>query len=330
VPYEEKRPESHKKDPRVIRILKEIKRLRKRLYKARHEFKHANSLNYKNYLKFYMDDLKARIGWLLMDCGEYEKGLTLYQALSWRTHGEEKYNGLCRALVEMENYGEATRLLERGLKRFPESGCLLVATGLLNKRLGNNYEALKCFEYALELYPENTHVLYNKSLALNDLGCYEEAAEILNPLLEDYPDDPDCFVEMGYSILSQGYPEEAVQFYKKAYETGCLHPGIYEGLYCSYIDLGLQEEALEIAEEGLREFPDIPGMYENLGHCYFERGWIDEARDLLQEGIRKFPDDERLRDLLKEIEDEEDDPDRGPLPMLIALIIQQIRSYRNG
>jgi len=120
-----------KKDPRIVDILKEIKRLKRILYKAKYELKLDNSKIYNIYLKIYMDDLKARIGWLLMDCGEYKKGFALYQSLSWRTHGEEKYNGICRALVEMEYYGEATRLLERGLKRFPTSHCLLVGAGLL-------------------------------------------------------------------------------------------------------------------------------------------------------------------------------------------------------
>lgn len=320
-----------KKDPRTVSILKEIKKLRRRLYKARCEYKLSKSLNYRKYIKIYMDDLKQRIGWLLMDCGEYKKGLEIYKSLSWRTHGEDKYNGLCRAFIEMEDYSEATRLIVKGLDRFPESSCLLVAAGLLNKRLGHNYEALKYFEYALLLDPENMPALYDKALALNELGCYEEAAEILRPLVEDCPDDPEYLIEMGYCILSQGYPEEAAQYYKNAYETGCLYPGIYAGLYCSYMDLGLQEEALEMAEEGLREFPDVSGMYENLAECYCDKGWIDEARDLLHEGIKKFPYDERLRELLEEIEDEDDDPDNmGPLPLLIALIIQQVRSYRNG
>ena len=96
------------------------------------------------------------------------------------------------------------------------------------------------------------------------------------------------------------------------------------------IVLGLQEEAREMAEKGLREFPDVSTMYANLGECYFERGWTDEARDVVQEGIKKFPDDERLRELLEEIEDENGDPHTiGLLPLLIALIIQQLRQYRN-
>ena len=198
-----------KKDTGIANILEEIKSLRRKLYKARHEFKLANTLKYKRDLKLYMDDIRERIGWLLLDCGEYEKGLLMYQSLSWKTHGEEKYNGICRALIQMEYYGEAARLIERELKRFPESDFLLVGAGLLNKRLGHEYEALKCFEYALELDPDNKAALCDKALVLNDIGCYEEAAEILKALIETDSDDPEYLVEMGYSSLNQGYLEEA-------------------------------------------------------------------------------------------------------------------------
>ena len=39
--------------------------------------------------------------------------------MSWRTHGEDKYNGIARALIEMEYYDEARQLLEKGLQEIP-------------------------------------------------------------------------------------------------------------------------------------------------------------------------------------------------------------------
>jgi tetratricopeptide (TPR) repeat protein len=328
-----------KKDPGIIKIRKEIRKLRRKLYKARHEYKYAITMKYKKYLKLYMDDLKEDIGWLLLNCREYETGLVIYQSLSWKTHGKVKYSGLCRALIGMGNYEEAFKLLERGLKRFPESGPLLLMAGFVNMRLGRSYEALKYCEYAYTLDPENIHALDGKAMVLYDLRFYEEAAEIYRYLNEQDSDEPWYLYKMGYCSLYQGYPEEAAAYFKTVYEIAFLspdmheelYPGIYRGLYYSYIDSGLLQEALEIAEAGLRACPDDPGMYENLAECYLDKGWTDEARDLLHEGIKKFPDDEGLRELLDEIEGEDDDPDNiDPLPFLIALIIEQVRRYRNG
>lgn len=85
--------------------------------------------------------------------------------------------------------------------------------------------------------------------------------------------------------------------------------------------MGLKKEALEMAQEGISEFPDVPGMYENLGEAYFEHGWIDDAKKVLEEGLKKFPDDERLKEVLKKIEDDTDDPDKNRKPPLIGIML---------
>jgi predicted Zn-dependent protease len=71
----------------------------------------------------------------------------------------------------------------------------------------------------------------------------------------------------------------------------------------------------------MREFPEEPGMYENLGEAYFEYGWLDDAKKVLEEGVRKFPDDERLKEVLKRIEDETNDPDKNKKPPLIGIML---------
>lgn len=38
----------------------------------------------------FIEDTKAELAWALLDAGEYEKGLALYQSLSWKTRGKEK------------------------------------------------------------------------------------------------------------------------------------------------------------------------------------------------------------------------------------------------
>ena len=85
--------------------------------------------------------------------------------------------------------------------------------------------------------------------------------------------------------------------------------------------MGLKKEALEMAQEGIKEFPDVPAMYENLGEAYFEYGWIDDAKKVLEEGLKKFPDDERLKEVLKKIEDDTDDPDKNRKPPLIGIML---------
>lgn len=311
-----------RKDSRHTEGYKEIERLGARLYKAKKELLPAKGNNSRNMDRGYIDDLKSQIAWLLLDAGEYKKGLVLYRTLPWRTHGEEKYNGMARALIETGYYDDARRLLEKGLSRFPESLPLLVAMGLLHRRLDDDFEALRYFEHALKLDPADKNALFDQVVSLNGLGYYEDAAPILKDLIENDPDDPDYLIEMGYIHLCRGYPEKALPFYKKAQATGCLKWTIYDGLFWAYFNMDLKNDTIEIASEGIRKLPDSHScLYENLSRVYSEMGWINEAKGVLKKGLEIFPDDENLKKLLKEIEDDANDPDKGNKPPILGLIL---------
>jgi tetratricopeptide (TPR) repeat protein len=317
-----------RKDPRYIDALKKINRLREAISLIRLDMLTSSDPSYKKQLRINIENAKEHIGWLLIDCGEYEKGFAMYSSLPWKTHGEHKYKGMLWALIEMKNYDEALRLLKKGMKRFPKSSILFTTKGVLYGKTCNDIEALQCFECALQLDPYNRHALYNKAVSLNLLGYYEDAASVLHDLMEVYPDEHDYLIEMGYSHFMTGYPEDALKFYREAQAAGCMSPNMYCGLYCIYRHLGLQNDALNIAQLGLNESPDEPAMYETLGECYFERGWIDDAKTVLKDGIKKCPEDDRLKELLKRIEDETDNPDKGKKPPPIGLGILLIMLLR--
>ena len=314
-----------KNAPRINGIHRKIKKLKKKIATTQKQAKIVKGKIADRGLADHLTNLKNSLAWLYLDLGEYDAGLALYRELPWQTHGEAKYNGMARALIEMEYYDEAGRLLRKGLKRFPESTPLLVGMGLLHRRLGYEFDAFKYFESALEFAPNDRSALYDKALALNDLGYHDDALPILKDLVETYPNDPEYLNELGQTYLSAGLPEDSIPFFQKAKGMGYLAPGIYGGLYCAYMDIGLKNEALDIAQEGIEKLPDgHPGLYENLAEGCKEFGWINEARDVLHEGLKRFPDDEGLKKLQKEIEDKTDNPDKDKNPPVIGLILLSI------
>lgn len=325
--YEQKRPET---ESHLSRNKKAKKKAFPRAKGLRREYRQLCRQRIKNCIA----ELKDQLAWELLDAGENEKGLAMYQTLSWRTHAEVKFTGMARALIEMEYYNEAGKLLGKGLSRFPESVPLLIAMGCLHQRLDNDFEALKYFEQAVKFTPDGRNALYNKALSLNNLGYYEDAEPIIKDLIEKYPDDPEYLVEMGYIDICRGYPEEAIPFYKKAKDAGYLNWSVYDGLFWSYFNMGLKNDALEIAIEGIKELPDSHSrLYGDLSSIYKEMGWIDEAKDILKKGLGVFPEDNDLMELLKEIEDEENNPDNGKKPpikeiLIIAALIKKLRNMR--
>jgi len=320
----------------------ELKTLKEEYLNARKALSRVKSGTRRRELKEYINDLKIELGWTLLDYGKHEQGFALFESLSWRGYGEVKCNGMVRAFTEMGYYDEALKLLEVGLRRFPKSYALWVAKGAICDSLGDTFGLLECIETSLRFAPEdNSAGLYNKALALIKLGCYGDALPIIDELIERYPDDPKHFAERGALALEMGYPKEALQYYQKAMEVWQRSPNVYDGLciytgLCSaYLELGMEKEAMESATEGLKKFPDEdPVLYHNVGATFYEMGWRNECIGILKKGTKKFPKDKELKEFLKDIEDDMDDPDDGEKPpllgllLIMALIRKKLKNFR--
>jgi len=299
----------------------ELRVLEKDLLRATKRLEKTENLLAWVMIQAEIDEIKDRIGWVLLDREEYEKGLAWYKSFSSSTQGEAKCNGMSRALIEMGCYDEARKVLEKGLKRFPESYVLWVSRGVLDQRLGYHLESFRCFQFALRFAPKgSSEALFNVSTALHELGHHEDATKVLEKLVEQYPYEPRFLVSLGGCRCDMGYPKEALKYYLRAKKEGYSSPGLYDGFYQAYRAMGLKKEALEMAEEGFREFPGIPDFYGDLAEAYFEMGWRKESREVLNEGLSRFPDDECLKDLDNTLDDPEIDPGTGNKPPLIGLI----------
>lgn len=306
-----------------------LKALRGKYLCARRQLQQARSNRQKRRLKEHFDDLKMDLAWTLLDCGEHEEGLALYISVCRKQYRERKYNGIGRALTEMKHYDEARRILEKGLKEFPESCALWTCLGILHDLLGDHFESLKCFEAAIEFdFEKSSGSLYNKASALMGLGTYTDAVTIIDQLIEEYPEEPKYLADRGTCAVETGYPREALQYYQKAMALFSESPDtrtgvcIYAGFCSAYMELGMKREAIEIALEGIKRFPDEDSaLYHNAGAAFFEMGWRKEALEILKKGVEKFPDDEELKKFLKGVEDDMDDPDGGDKPPLLGILL---------
>lgn len=118
-----------KENTNLVNNYGELKALERELLIAQRDLKLVKSGARRRKLREYIDDLRIEMGWTLLDMGNYEKGLALFESLSWSNYGEAKCNGIGRALTEMGHYDEARKILQLGLKKFPKSYALWVAMG---------------------------------------------------------------------------------------------------------------------------------------------------------------------------------------------------------
>jgi len=307
----------------------EKRELAPKLFMANKDLAKTKSARKRRHLQEYIDGLKMDLGWALLDCKEYEKGLAVYESVFGKQYQERKYNGVARALTEMGRYDRAKRTLEIGLRKFPESYALWTGLGILNDYLGDYSGAFKSFNTALRFnYGENSGCLYNKALILIEMGSYGDAVSIIDDLIERFPEEPKYLAEKGRCSLDMGYPHEALQSFQKAMELYEKFPNvdtgvsIFAGFCCAYMELGMKKEAMEIALEGLRRFPDEdPILYQNVGATFWGMGWRQETIEVLKKGIEKFPDDEELKKFLKDAEDDTDEPGGGMKPPVLGLML---------
>ena len=310
--------------------------LTEKCHRIEKKLKGASSHRARRNLKMELYDLKMELGWWLMDCKRHGDALALMSTLPWKTYGEPMCNGISKALAEMGRFDEAKRVLEKGLRRYPESYQLWVGMGVLYGSLGNHVESLKYFETALMFTPEESwEASYNKAVALEELGSYGEAAPVLDDLIRRFPENPKFISERACCAWELGYPTEALQYYQRAMDLWeqdpdpCTGVGIYAGLCSAYTDLGQKKESMEVAMEGLKRFPNEDSvLYHNVAATFLEMGWKQEAREVLRKGVEKFPEDDELKQFFKDLDEDMDDPGGGIKPPLFGLMLLTALIYK--
>lgn len=82
--------------------------------------------------------------------GAYAQAAELYETLYRRAPNKFYYQMLYRSYLELEQYHDAERLVERRLKQYPQELDLYVDRGKLYERKGESRKATKTFEAAIE------------------------------------------------------------------------------------------------------------------------------------------------------------------------------------
>lgn len=274
--------------------------------------------------------LKKEIAWLLVERKQYERALVYYQSMSGDEGGEEKYVGMGRALSDLRRFEEADAVMDATLRSYPQSAPMWLAAGNNYQNQENYVKALECFKEAQRIDPDHEAYAYSCGNALYGLRLYEDAFATYQQLSAENPIEERYPTAMGYCRLQTGYPEDASVHFQKAMTLCPLSCNVYNGMFWAYIDRGLANDAVAIAREGLRQYPDEDDvLYVDLAYAYLEMNRMDDAKAVIQQGLKLFPDSQDLNQLLNDINNTENDPNKGTRPAKpIILIILADRLHR--
>ena len=110
------------------------------------------------------------------DHGEFAQASQLYESLYKQTPNKYYYQRLLATYMELGNYRDALRLVERRSKGFPKDLTLMVDEGSVLLRQKQEKKALKAFDKAIESITSNLQPVPDLAQAFVSIGRYDYAA----------------------------------------------------------------------------------------------------------------------------------------------------------
>jgi arylsulfatase A-like enzyme/Flp pilus assembly protein TadD len=209
--------------------------------------------------------------------GKFLEAATIYEEiLALRPNVAESYVNLALMKTEMRQFDETVRILEKGLKKMPESEVLLSRLGHTLMLLGRMKKALDTFGLILKNNPRHFDALLASARMLDLAGQKEEAQNYYREALEVEPENKFARKDYASSLASQRKFDQAISIYLGLKADD---PDDWEILQELGIALGLVgniSQSIENLEKAASLHPN-PVAYYNLAVGKKEMGNLEEA-----------------------------------------------------
>ncbi|HIH47970.1 TPA: tetratricopeptide repeat protein [Candidatus Woesearchaeota archaeon] len=194
---------------------------------------------------------------------------------------------------EDTRYDAAVRLLQEGLKEYPESAKLLTGLGRAYFARGEYREAIAVLQKAIDADPTYREAYTGLYITYNAINEKEKAIQVNEKLLQFSP-TPEFFVIQGRALRDIGRNDEAKKMFFKAIE---IDPGYSE----AYVSLGILESkernlnlSQQYFEKAVRLKPSDVQTWLRLGQTYYALGRLKEARGAYEKILEINPSEPRV------------------------------------
>jgi Flp pilus assembly protein TadD len=174
---------------------------------------------------------------------------------------------------------------------------VLVEAQLL-RDAGKNQEAFRLMEQGLKRFPDNTDFLYDFALMAEKMGKPQVMEKSLRQVIAKSPDNQHAYNALGYSLADRNVRlKEAYQLIEKAQKMAPTDPFIMDSMGWVQYRLG----KLDAAEAQLRkayELRNDPEIAVHLGEVLWKKGQREDARKLWREAQAKDPKNDALKSTL--------------------------------
>jgi protein O-GlcNAc transferase len=200
----------------------------------------------------------------------------------------ESRNLLGVALTRQGRNEEALGVFASAIERHPRHAGTLNNIGNTLSEMNRHSEAVPYLERAAEIEPGSPHAHYNLGNAYRALGRHDEAIERISRSLRISPNDFDAHNALGAVYRDQGRYEQAIGSLQKALAINPDFSDAHHNLALALDYLNCSEEAVRSFEKALAISPN-PGTYVGLGNIYQKQHRLEEAVSCYRQAISLQP-----------------------------------------
>jgi tetratricopeptide (TPR) repeat protein len=179
-----------------------------------------------------------------------------------------------------------------------EQAQIVLIDAQLLRDAGRNQEAYKLMEQGLKRFPDNTDFLYDFALMAEKMGKTGVMEKSLRKVIAKSPENHHAYNALGYSLADRNVRlKEAYALIDKAQKMAPADPFIMDSMGWVQYRLG----KLDAAETQLRKAYQLrndPEIAVHLGEVLWKKGQHDDARKLWREARAKDPKNDALKSTL--------------------------------
>jgi tetratricopeptide (TPR) repeat protein len=174
---------------------------------------------------------------------------------------------------------------------------VLVEAQLL-RDAGKSQEAFRMMEQGLKRFPDNTDFLYDYALMAEKMGKTAVMEKSLRQVIAKSPDNQHAYNALGYSLADRNVRlKEAYQLIDKAQKMAPNDPFIMDSMGWVQYRMGKLDEA-ETQLRKAYQLRNDPEIAVHLGEVLWKKGQRDDARKLWREAHAKDPKNDALKSTL--------------------------------
>lgn len=163
-------------------------------------------------------------------------------------------------------------------------------------------DGLSLYNHALENYPGHVDLIYARAMLYEKVDRIDLMEKDLRRILDKDPSNATALNALGYTLADRtDRYQEALLYIQKALKERPDDPAVIDSMGWVQYRLG----NLDAAERYLRKanaMLDDDEIASHLGEVMWVRGNQQEALDLLQKALKKFPNSQKLKGLIRRID----------------------------